>query len=1531
MSSGLGTLFVPREIVLILLLVCLCRWVQGCPDTCLCYRTSEGPTVRCNHQSLRRIPRVPSTTVVLDLRFNNISEVKRGDLAGLHYLTTLLLSNNAIQRFDPEAFHGLTSLRYLYLFSNRLRTLPRDVFRGLHNLEQLYLHFNDIQTIRADAFIGLGRLERLYIQHNRLRTVPRGLFKDLRLLRRLRLDSNELVCNCDLLWLSKLLRRTPNTETAATCHEPAELSGRAIVRLTPRELRCSPPKIVKFPSSIEVSVSSEVVSFKCKAVGTPAPQISWRKDRQPLPSDGRHVVRPDGTLDILRPQVEDEGNYECLARNDAGEQVTEASLRYYGRDAVPQLTRYPRAQVDTLEGNSVTLQCRAQGRPNPTIAWAKGGTPLDVHDPHMRATSAGDLYIVGVTSRDDGTYRCTASNKAGSVSASTRLVVTAAPYFITRPENTVELEGSTASLQCRAGGHPAPAIAWTKNGARLPSQDRHIVLPSGTLRILYLKHSDQGQYECQAINVIGVKLARSFLAVRARVPPSITDKPRDQNVRAGQTVNIFCVAVGAPDPVITWIKDNVQVTEGNRFSIADDGTLTIREANKGDEGRYQCAARNSVGVAMSDMILFVQGSTKFAGDKFVNRSIDQAISSVDRALKSSIRKLFRNTQPRSPSDLLALFRFPSPEAQQIARAAEVFERTIQLVHEHVADLEMVNVTSENGERNQHSFFDLLSPAYIKMIANLSGCSAHRRMNNCSDLCFHLNYRSTDGTCNNLQHPMWGGSLTPLKRLLRPIYENGFNAPIGWINKNARPSARLVSTELVAAANVTDDKKHTHMLMQWGQFLDHDMDFTVTSLSFSRFSDGADCTATCENQSPCFPIQIPDGDPRIRRARCMQFTRSSSVCGTGTTSVFFSKVTPREQMNQITAFIDASNIYGSSDEDARNLRDLRSKGLLKTSAPIEPNGKPLLPPHRDTPVECLQPHDSPVPCFLAGDHRANEQIGLLSMHTLWMREHNRIASELSRLNPHWTGEKIYHEARKIVGAQLQHITYSAWIPKIVGPKGMARLGPYPGYNPNTDPTIINAFATAAFRFGHGLIKPIINRLNSSFLPIPEGNIPLHKAFFSPYRIVNEGGIDPVLRGLFAEASKSRENSDELVNTELTERLFEMAHAVALDLGALNIQRGRDHALPGYNSWRKLCNLSVAESFDDLKNEISSADIRARLEKLYKDPSNVDLWLAGLLEDLEPGGQVGKVFSCILVEQFKRLRDGDRFWYENPSTFEPAQLTQIRMSSLARVLCDNGDNIQLVQRDVFLRAETHGGYVSCEAIPRMDLRMWKECCDEHCVGGDRTFTLTTGLKRRRKRSAQAENELEVSENIPPQSQHEPKKEPKINSQAEGLHVKEKEAEHIPEQSQTVALKKEEMHRQETVEKLPVNTSGLKVEDIPREPRIVEPASRESSDDELEIEVLEKSRNDENEKVEKQIELIHEKEHVEPEMRHVDQMEHSEESLKMAEKESKTNRDDRSGGNLEMRVQGLEESIKGLMEMVENMRETINTLKQQVRKTG
>uniref|UniRef100_A0AC34R0Q7 Thyroid peroxidase n=1 Tax=Panagrolaimus sp. JU765 TaxID=591449 RepID=A0AC34R0Q7_9BILA len=469
---------------------------------------------------------------------------------------------------------------------------------------------------------------------------------------------------------------------------------------------------------------------------------------------------------------------------------------------------------------------------------------------------------------------------------------------------------------------------------------------------------------------------------------------------------------------------------------------------------------------------------------------------------------------------------------------------------------------------------------------------------------------------------------PFRRLLSPIYENGFNTPVGWDPDRLyfgfkKPNPRSVSLELVGTPTITPHHRFSAMLMQWGQFLDHDITFFATALARQTYMTGAICNKTCENVDPCFNIPLPLNDPKRREHRhmkypCIEFERSAAICGSGETSPIFQQVTHREQVNIITAFIDGSNVYGSTEVDALDLRDLFSDhGLLRFDI-VSSSQKPYMPFEKDSGMDCRRNRSvaNPIRCFLAGDFRANEQLGLTAMHTLWFREHNRIASKLLEMNADWDGERIYQETRKIIGGMMQHITFKHWLPLILGQDGYERwIGEYKGYDSNVDPSISNEFATAAFRFGHTLINPRLERLGKNFETISSGPIMLHEAFFAPERMLSEGGIDPLLRGLFASPLK-KPLSHQLLNKELTEKLFHRATDVALDLAAMNIQRGRDHALPGYVEYRRFCNLSVPESWEQLELDFEDQTIISKLRKLYGHPGNLDLWVGGVLEKRLP---------------------------------------------------------------------------------------------------------------------------------------------------------------------------------------------------------------------------------------------------------------------------------------------------------------------------
>ena len=149
------------------------------------------------------------------------------------------------------------------------------------------------------------------------------------------------------------------------------------------------------------------------------------------------------------------------------------------------------------------------------------------------------------------------------------------------------------------------------------------------------------------------------------------------------------------------------------------------------------------------------------------------------------------------------------------------------------------------------------------------------------------------------------------------------------------------------------------------------------------------------------------------------------------------------------------------------------------------------------------------CSLVGDVRGDENIALHSMHTLWVREHNRIATELKKLNAKWSGEKLYQETRKIVGAIFQHIVYTEWLPNI------AKLPTYHRYNQYFDSSIINAFASAAFRFGHSLIPNAFSQVDMGYNKMREDML-LQKAFFNT-DYIHKNGIESTMMGLSANQS------------------------------------------------------------------------------------------------------------------------------------------------------------------------------------------------------------------------------------------------------------------------------------------------------------------------------------------------------------------------------------------------------------------------------
>ncbi|XP_044515496.1 thyroid peroxidase [Gracilinanus agilis] len=290
--------------------------------------------------------------------------------------------------------------------------------------------------------------------------------------------------------------------------------------------------------------------------------------------------------------------------------------------------------------------------------------------------------------------------------------------------------------------------------------------------------------------------------------------------------------------------------------------------------------------------------------------------------------------------------------------------------------------------------------------------------------------------------------------------------------------------------------------------------------------------------------------------------------------------------------------------------------------------------------------------------------------------------------------------------IQVITLRDYIPKILGPRAFEQyVGPYKGYDPTVNPTISNIFSTAAFRFAHATIHPVVRRLDERFQDHPDlPKLLLHEVFFSPWRLIKEGGLDPVIRGLLASPAKLQ-IQDQIMNEELTEKLFVLSDNGTLDLASLDLQRGRDHGLPGYNDWREFCGLQRLETQTDLYTAITNRSIVEKIMELYKHPNNIDVWLGGLAENLLPDARTGPLFACIIGRQMKALREGDRFWWENKHVFTEAQRHELEQHSLSRLICDN-TGLTTVPADAFQLGRFPIDFKSCEDIPGINLEAWRE---------------------------------------------------------------------------------------------------------------------------------------------------------------------------------------------------------------------------------
>ena len=507
-------------------------------------------------------------------------------------------------------------------------------------------------------------------------------------------------------------------------------------------------------------------------------------------------------------------------------------------------------------------------------------------------------------------------------------------------------------------------------------------------------------------------------------------------------------------------------------------------------------------------------------------------------------------------------------------------------------------------------------------------------------------RTFDGTGNNLVDPELGSTDEQLARIVEAQYADGVHAP----GDAGLPSAREVSNAVAAQSeSIVNDRFLTDFVWIWGQFIDHDI--TLSGESHESYD-----------------IEVPDGDPLF------------DPFGTGRATIPLDRSHAEpdaagvmQQTNLITAFLDGSAVYGSDAARAAALRTFEG-GKLKVS-----DGD-LLPLNTDG-LENAGGADNPS-LFLAGDVRANENVGLISLHTLFVREHNRLCDLLERNRPGWGDEKVYQWAREWVTAEMQAITYNEWLPALLGAQAP---GVYGGYDQTADPTIKNEFSTAAFRLGHSMLSSTVQRLGADWQEAPEGHLSLADAFFRPDR-VQAHGIDSTLRG--ASVGLAQELDSQVID-DVRNFLFGPPGSGGLDLASLNIQRGRDHGLGSYNETRAAMGMRPAEDFGDISTDVET---QRRLEEAYGTVDRVELWPGLLAEEHVANSSMGETMGRIVAEQFEAIRSGDRFWYERRFSGESREA--LRNTTLGKVVERNTgvrglqDNVFFDRGVVNVELPTHG---------------------------------------------------------------------------------------------------------------------------------------------------------------------------------------------------------------------------------------------------
>nr|XP_046234895.1 neuronal cell adhesion molecule a isoform X8 [Scatophagus argus] len=357
--------------------------------------------------------------------------------------------------------------------------------------------------------------------------------------------------------------------------------------------------------------------------GLPPPVIFWMDNNfQKLPLDKRVSQALNGDLYFSNVLPEDSRpDYICYARFPHTQTIQQKQpISVTVMDNRPEGEHRPGFMMPlgatstkmVLKGETLELECVAEGLPTPEISWQKDGGALPSNRMSFQNFQK-TLRISDVNEADAGDYRCTATNSLGSAHHVIKVTVKAAPFWVSAPRNLILAPNETGILTCRVNGDPKPKISWFVNGVPLENapEDPSRKVEDDTVILSNVQSGSSAVYQCNASNEFGYLLANAFVSVLAESPRVLTPPNLVYQVITNNPALLHCASFGSPIPVITWFKDTqTSIKNGDPYVIHENGTLEIPVAQPLNSGKYTCIATNNLGIKENHVYLEVKEPTR---------------------------------------------------------------------------------------------------------------------------------------------------------------------------------------------------------------------------------------------------------------------------------------------------------------------------------------------------------------------------------------------------------------------------------------------------------------------------------------------------------------------------------------------------------------------------------------------------------------------------------------------------------------------------------------------------------------------------------------------------------------------------------------------------------------------------------------------------------------------------------------------------------------------------------------------------------